>query len=195
MLVHLDILLQEIPRQEAQTQLALPRPQVEQIDRIQHLRLGHVDVDGAEILEEAVPDEHDAHVQQQPEFLVGDLEGDEVVPGARGVEVAVVHAGPFGEVVDDGLGDGDVVVYERGPLQRAAAAEDGDAREAETGGADDFAVARGGDFDFFLLEGDEFGVDCDGGAGGGDFGVRVEEGGGLGGEVASGGRLAGIGGG
>ena len=110
---------------------------------------------------------------------------------ARGVEVAVVHARPFGEVVDDGLGDGDVVVDEGDPLVLAAAAEDGDAGEAETGGTDDFAVARGGDFDFFLLEGNEFGVDRDGGAGGGDFGGGVEEGGGLGREVAGGAFVSG----
>lgn len=175
MLILLNILFEQIPRQEPQRQFPLAGTNVKKIDRIQDLRFRDMDIDGAEILEEAVPDEDDAHVEQEPEFLVGDFERDERVGRARGVEVAGVHAGPFGEVVDDGLGDGDVVIDEGEAFVFAAAAEDGDAGEAETGGAHDFPVAGGGDFDFFLLEGDEFGVDCNGGTWAGDFGVRVEE--------------------
>lgn len=183
MLIHLNILFEQIPRQKAEREFALPGADVEEVDGVADLDFGDVDVDGAEVLEEAVADEDDARVEEEPEFLVGDFEGDEVVAGARGVEVTGVDAGPFGEVVDDGLGNGDVVIYEGDAFVFAAAAEDGDARKAETGGTDNLAIAGSGDFDFFLLEGDEFGVDRDRGAWAGGFCMRIKESGRLRGEV------------
>ena len=159
--LELNLLFEQIPRQEPQTQFPAAGFDVEQIDRVEDLSLGDVDVDGAEILGETVADEDDAEVEQEPEFLVRDFERDEVVGGEAGVEVVGVDAGVLGQEVDDGLADGDVVVYEGEAFVFAGAAEDGDAGETKPFGPDGLARSVGFDFDFFFLEGDEFGVDCD----------------------------------
>lgn len=79
-----------------------------------------MDVNSAQILGEAVANKDDTQVQKQPELLVGGLEGDEAasrgVRGSGGVQIARGDAGKGGEVVDDGLGDVDVVVDERGQV-------------------------------------------------------------------------------
>ncbi len=87
-------------------------------------------------------------------------------------------------MVGDGGGDLDVVVYEGYALVVAASAEAGDAACALADGANYFDRSRGGDGDFFLLEGDEFGVDCEvevwlgdfeAGAEGDTYGLILEE--------------------
>ena len=64
---------------------------------------------------------------------------DGCVATGGGVEVPFGEAGVLGHVVDDGIGDDDVVVYEGeagfGPA--AVAAEDGEAADGGAGGADD----------------------------------------------------------
>ena len=147
----LDVFLQQVPGEEAQAELALAGADVEEVDGVEDLGFGDVDVDGAEVLGEAVPDEDAAEVKEEPELLVGDFQRNQVVRGVEAVEVAFVHAGPFGEIVDDRLGDGDVVVDEREAFINAAAAEDGNTSEAEARRTDDFAVTVGFDLDLFLL--------------------------------------------
>lgn len=66
----------------------------------------------------------------------------------------------MGYIIDDRLGDDDVVVYEGEAGGRAAAtAEDGETPDSGARGADDVFGLGVGDFDFFALEDDEFGVD------------------------------------
>lgn len=171
----LDLLLKEVPGEEAQRETALgAQTMAEQVDRVDDLGAGDVDVDGAEVLGQAVADEHDAQVEQEPEFLVRDFEADQVVAARAAVEVAGRNPGVGGQVVDDGLGDGDVVVDEGQAFVRAGAAEDGDAGEPETRRAHRFARPVRFDVDFGFGEGDEFGVDGAGGAGLGGLGVLAQ---------------------
>ena len=66
----------------------------------------------------------------------------------------------MGYVIDDRVGDDDIVVYEGEPgLGAAVAAEDGETPDSGAGRADDVFGLGVGDFDFFALENDEFGVD------------------------------------
>ena len=88
MIIPLDVLLEKVPREVAQAKLALVGADVKKVDGIEDLGLGHVNVDGAKVFGEAVADEDAAEVEEEPEFLVSDFEGDEVVVGAAGVEVA-----------------------------------------------------------------------------------------------------------
>ena len=120
-----------------------------------------MDVDGAKVFGEAVADEYAAEVEKQPEFLVCYFQGHKSMCREPRVQVAGLEARVFGQVVDDVVGDGDIIIYKRLAFVVAGAAKDGDAGEAEAGGADDFAVAVGFNFNFFLLKGDEFTVDCD----------------------------------
>ena len=77
-----------------------------------------------------------------------------------GVEVAFGETGVLGYVVDDGVGDDYVVVYEgEAGFGAAVAAENGETPDGGAGGADDVFGLGVGDFDFFALENDEFGVD------------------------------------
>lgn len=55
-----------------------------------------MDVQDAEILLEAVAEESAAQVKQDPEFLVHDLQGDEVVFGDARVQVAFADPGVLG---------------------------------------------------------------------------------------------------
>lgn len=92
----LDVFFEEIPGQEAEAEASLPRADVEQVDRVEHLRLRHVDVDGAEVFREPVAHEDDAEVEQQPELLVGHLEAYECVRTDAWVEIARFEARVFG---------------------------------------------------------------------------------------------------
>ena len=66
----------------------------------------------------------------------------------------------MGYVVDDRVGDYDIVVYEgEAGLGTAVAAEDRETPDSGARGADDVFGLGVGDFDFFALENDEFGVD------------------------------------
>ncbi len=66
----------------------------------------------------------------------------------------------MGYIVDDGVGDDDVVVYEgEAGGGAAAAAEDGETADSGARGPDDVFGLGVGDFDFFALEDDEFSVD------------------------------------
>ncbi len=55
-----------------------------------------MNVDDAEVLFEAVPEEDTAKVEEEPELFVGSFEGDEVVGRGAGVEVAGYDAGVGG---------------------------------------------------------------------------------------------------
>lgn len=59
----LDVLVEQVPGQEAEAEPSLPRSDVEQIHRVEHLRLRHVDINGAEVFREAVAYEDDAEVE------------------------------------------------------------------------------------------------------------------------------------
>ena len=66
----------------------------------------------------------------------------------------------MGYVIDDVVGDDDVVVYEgEAGGGAAAAAEDGETPDSRAGRPNDVFGLGVGDFDFFSLEDDEFGVD------------------------------------
>ncbi len=88
----LDLLVQEVPGEEAQGEAAFFVVRAEELDGVDDLGGGDVDVDGAEVGGEAVADEDAAEVEEEPEFFVGDLEGEEGVRGAVGVEVPGVEA-------------------------------------------------------------------------------------------------------
>lgn len=45
----LDVLVKKVKGQEAEAELACPRPDIEQVDRVHHLRLGHVNVHSAKV--------------------------------------------------------------------------------------------------------------------------------------------------
>lgn len=157
----LDVLFEQVPGKVAQAQLALARADVEQVDGVEDLCLRDVDVDRAEVFREAVPNEDAAEVEEQPELLVGDFQGDEVVVGAVEIEVAFMDARPFGEVVYDWFNGGDVVVDERETLVDTGAAEDGDPSKAKTCWANNLAITICFNFNLFLLQGDKFRVDGD----------------------------------
>ena len=173
MCLELDIFFEEIPRQKCQREFSKPCSDEEVLGRVDDLCFRDVDINDAKILLEAVPEEGTAEVQQQPEFLVRDLQRDDIVPRGARVEVAVDNAGIGSEVVDDGLGGADVVVDERGAWLESrkegwgGAADDRDARQGVDGGANGFAVAVRVYLDFGLAHGDELGVDGDYGAGAG----------------------------
>lgn len=174
----LHLLPEQIPRQKPQAQFPLTaHAQREQIDGVNDLRLRDMDVDGAEILRQTVAHEDDAEVEQDPEFLVGGLEGDEVMLADAAVEVAWRNARVGRQVVDYGLVDGDVVVDEGEARVGAGAAADRDAGKAQARGPDGLAGAVGAEVDFGFGESDEFGVDGHGDAGGWGFdagGERAE---------------------
>lgn len=92
--------------------------------------------------------------------------------GVTGVQVAILHARPFGEVVDDRFGDGDVVVYEGGAFVVAAASQNRDACQTKTGGSDDLAIAISLYFYFLLLESYKFGINGNVRASGRCFDIR-----------------------
>lgn len=77
--MQLDVLLEDRVREELQAELAEPLLDEEEVARVDDLRPRHVDVDDAEVLLQAVPEELAAEVEQDPDLLVRDLEGDEVV--------------------------------------------------------------------------------------------------------------------
>ena len=76
MRARLNLLMQQIPSQEAETETALARTDEEEIDRVDDLRARNMDGDGAEIFRQAVPDKDDAEVEKEPEFLVGYFQAD-----------------------------------------------------------------------------------------------------------------------
>ena len=81
----------------------------------------------------------------------------------------------MGYVVDDGLRDDDVVVYEGEARGRAAAAaEDGETANSGARGPDDVFGLGVRDFDFFALEDNKFSVDGYMGAGQYVFFIRGE---------------------
>ena len=66
----------------------------------------------------------------------------------------------MGYVIDDGVGDDDVVVYEgEAGGGAAAAAEDRETADSRARRPDDVFGLGVGDFDFFALENNKFGVD------------------------------------
>ena len=166
----LDVFAQQIPGQEPEAKPALARPNEEQVYRVDDLRAGDVDGDGAEVLCQAVADKDDAQVQQQPELLVGDFEADEGVARAAAVEITGRDARKGRQVVHHRLRNGNVVVDKGLACVLAGPAQDADARKAEPRGADGLARAVGFDFDFFALQRHELGVDGDGCAGRGGLG-------------------------
>ena len=112
----LHALAQEEPAEEPQAQLPAAALQVEEVDRVNHLSAWDVDVDGAEVFRQPVPDKDAAEVEEQPDLLVGRLETNESASGGvrRSVwrEVAGGDARIGGQVVYHGIGDVDVVVNE-----------------------------------------------------------------------------------
>lgn len=139
--VDLDALLEEVPGEELEAELAPVVLLVEEVDRVDDLRLGHLDVDHAEVPLEAVPDELAPEVQEHPEPLVRDLEGHQAVPAVAGVEVVGLDARVAVQVVDDRLPDLDPVVYEGQALVLAFAAHDGDTGQCVEVRADDLSNA------------------------------------------------------
>lgn len=81
----LDVLFEEIPGQETQAELPLPGADIEEIHGIKHLRFGDVNIDGAKVLGEAVANENDTKVEQDPKLLIGNLEADKRVCAKPGV--------------------------------------------------------------------------------------------------------------
>ncbi|KAK5159136.1 hypothetical protein LTR16_012407, partial [Cryomyces antarcticus] len=73
LLLGLNVLFQQVPGEEAQREAALARADEEEVHGVDDLGARDVDVNGAEVLWEAVSDEDAAQVQQQPELLVGNF--------------------------------------------------------------------------------------------------------------------------
>lgn len=168
----LNVLFEEIPCQETEAEAPLPRSNVEEVDGVQDLRFRDVNVDRAEVFGEAVADEDDAQVEEKPEFFVGGLEAHERMCAHAWVEIPRFEARVFGEVVNDWVPNGNVVVDEWNRDIRPTAAEDGNTREPETRWANDLTVAGSRNFDFFGAEGHKLRVDGHRRARGGYLGGR-----------------------
>ena len=154
----LDVFFEQVPGEEAEGELALAGADVEEVDGVDDLGFGDVDVDGAEVFGETVADEDAADVEEEPEFLVCYFEGNEVVRGVSWVEVTVLDARPLGEIIYNRFADGNIIVDKWDSFVIAVTAENRDASQAETGRSHNFAFTVGFDLDFFLLESNKFGV-------------------------------------
>ncbi|POR34436.1 hypothetical protein TPAR_05359 [Tolypocladium paradoxum] len=110
--LHLDVLLEEVPRQEGEGELAEAGLEEEEVDGVDYLRPWDVDVDDSEVLLQSMAQEPAAQVQQDPELLVCHLERQQAVLGDSRIEVLLPDARVRCQVVDDGFPDGNVVVDE-----------------------------------------------------------------------------------
>ena len=158
MVTNLDVLFQEVVSEEGETEgiFAL----LEQFASIDVLLVRNMDVTISKVVIKAVADEDGAEVEQKPEFFIRDFQMNGRVTASGGVEIAFGKAGVLGYIIDDGVGDDDVVIYEgEAGGEAAAAAEDGETADSGAGGPDDVFGLGVRDFDFFALEDDEFGVD------------------------------------
>lgn len=139
--LRLDANAEEVPGEEAQRDHALVW-QVEQVHGVDHLVGGHDDVDDAEnktkcitfgaplcdarnslpeVVLQAVPDKDDAHIGQIAQLLVAVLQCGQVLLAEIRVQVARLDARELGQIVDDLLLRGDVVIDERHTLVRSLA--------------------------------------------------------------------------
>lgn len=188
--VDLDAQLQKVPGQELEAQLAAVGSLIKEVNSIDYLRLGHLDVDDAEVALESVADKAHAEVEEDPETLVGDFEGHHAVRAGARVEVPRRNAREVVEVVGDGLLDLDPVVDEGEAFVFAFAAHDRHASECVEVRADDFSNAIRPHLYFGLLGEDEFRVEGYDGVGAGPLGDRVQGAVGVVYCIGSGGGLA-----
>ena len=78
--------------------------------------------------------------------------------GVSWVEVAILDSRPLCEIIHNWFADGNVVVNKGDTCVVAVAAENRDTSEAQARRPDNLALTVGFDLDFFLLEGDELGI-------------------------------------
>ena len=82
----LDVDLEEVPGQELETDPSVMR-KMEQVDCVNGLLHGHQDVDNPEVVLETVANEDTAAVDQEPELLIGWLEGGQMLGAEVGIQV------------------------------------------------------------------------------------------------------------
>jgi hypothetical protein len=111
-----------------------------------------------EILSQAVAEELAAEVEEDPEFLVRGFERDEVVLCRARVEVESGNARVEGQIVDNGLADGNVVINEGLAFVLALSAHNGDASESVRHGPDHLALAIRVHLDLGLFQRDKLRV-------------------------------------
>lgn len=162
MRVDLDALLEQVPREELEAELAAVVLLVEQVNGVDDLRLRHLDVDDTKVAPEAVAHEPAPEVQQDPEALVGDLERDEAVAAGARVQVAGEDARVLVEVVNNGLPHLDPVVNKGEAFILALATHDRNAAQRVEVGSDDLPNPVRLHLHFRLLGEDEFSVESHG---------------------------------
>uniref|UniRef100_A0A182IMQ3 Uncharacterized protein n=1 Tax=Anopheles atroparvus TaxID=41427 RepID=A0A182IMQ3_ANOAO len=155
--LRLDLGAEKLPGEKAQRHHAMVR-QVEQVHRIDDLLRRHDDVDHAEVVLEAVPNERDAAVDEIAQLLVRVLQRRQPLAAEVRVQVARFDAGEFGQIVDHLLLRRDVVVHERDTLVRALPANARDPGDAHVARFDRRHLAVRTDLAFLRVERDELGV-------------------------------------
>ena len=81
MCFELDVLFQQVPSQEGERELPQTSFDEEEVDGVDDLRFGDVDIRHAEILLEAVAQELASQIQEDPELFIGHFERHQVVLG------------------------------------------------------------------------------------------------------------------
>lgn len=77
--LELDVLFQDTPSQEGERETSSSQLDVEEVDGVDDLRFWHLDISDSKILLEAMTQERAAEINQDPELLVCDLQGNEIV--------------------------------------------------------------------------------------------------------------------
>lgn len=173
--IHLNPFSEQEPSKKFETKLATVILLVKQINRVNDLRLGHLDIDDAEISSQTVADKPAAEVEQDPEALIGNFERDETVVACAWVEIPGEDARVLVQVVNDGLADLDPVVDACEAFVFALAADNRHTAEGVEIGPDDFSNAVRLHFYFGLFGKDEFRVEGDDCVGTGTLRVGVKD--------------------
>lgn len=119
----LDVLPQNDPCEKGQRQLPETGVQVIQLDGVDDLGFRDVDVHDAEVLFQAMPEKLATQVDEYPELLVRNLQGDQMMLGRAGLEILCCDARECRQVVDDRFSNEYVVVHKRFSLVLATATD------------------------------------------------------------------------